>query len=215
MKRIPTSLWLVIVTTIFCIVWSYSGTKEVDVWLFELLPGTIGVTGLVVLSKRFTFSTMAHLMIAVCFILIATGARYTYAEMPLFNWIRDQFALSRNHFDRFGHFFQGLMIGLMAREVLFRKTKVGRRWGLPILSVSFSLAFSAFYELLEWWVVIVFYPDAGPEWLGLQGDPWDAHWDMSMALAGAMVAVLLLPRLHNRSINDRIQSEPAQSTVRP
>jgi putative membrane protein len=91
----------------------------------------------------------------------------------------------------------------MAREVIIRKATVQRRWGVPILSVAVALSFSALYELIEWWVVLIFYSSEGAKWLGLQGDPWDAQWDMSMALAGSIAAVTALAGLHNWSIRRR------------
>jgi putative membrane protein len=205
MKRFSVALWLLIATAVVAGLWSFSGAKELDVWMFELLPGIVGVVGLVVLSRRFTFSALACFLISVSFVLIAAGARYSYAEMPLLDWLWNQLGSNRNHFDRVGHFFQGLTVGLMAREVILRKASVGRRWGLPILSISFALSFSALYELVEWWVVLLFYAQEGAEWLGLQGDQWDAHWDMSMALAGSMTAAFALAGLHNWSVRRRQQ----------
>jgi putative membrane protein len=214
MKRFPVALWLLITTAVAFGCWSFLGARKLDVWVFELVPGTVGVAGLVVLSKRFAFSALTYSLISVSFVIIATGARYTYAEMPLFDWLQDEFGTSRNHFDRFGHFFQGLTVGLMTREVLIRKTTIGRYWGVPILSVAFSLSFSALYELLEWWVVMVFYPDEGARWLGLQGDQWDAQWDMSMALVGSVTAVLPFAGLHDWSIRHRQeQCERPRDTV--
>jgi putative membrane protein len=214
MKRLPISLWLLSATVVVAGGWSLAGAKELDVWVFELLPGIVGVIGLVVLSRHFTFSAMTCVVISVSFVLIATGARYTYAEMPLFNWLRDEFGSDRNHFDRVGHFFQGLTVGLMAREVILRKTDVGRTWGVRVLSVALALSFSALYELVEWWIVLLFYPQEGAAWLGLQGDPWDAQWDMSLALAGSLIAVLPLARLHDASIRRRLeQSAPPQETA--
>ena len=133
------------------------------------------------------------------FLFTATGARYTYAEVPLAHWMIN-FGDARNHFDRVGHIIQGLTVGLMTREVLLRKTTLGNRCGIPILTVSFALAFSALYELLEWWTVLAFYPDHGPEWLGMQGDPWDSQQDMMMALFGTTIATTLMIPVHDWSI---------------
>jgi putative membrane protein len=191
--------WLLLVTLVAS-VWSASGTTSLDVWGFEIGPGIVGVAGLAVIARRFRFSPLAYVVISAAFVLVATGARYSYAEMPLFNWLRDALRLSRNHFDRVGHFAQGLTVCLMAREVIFRTTNVGNGWGLAILSTSVALAFSGLWELVEWWTVLAFYRESGPEWLGLQGDPWDAQWDMSMALCGALVVNTLLARWHDRSI---------------
>lgn len=200
-ERYPTSLRVLLATTVVSSVWSVSGARQLDVWAFELVPGILGVIGLAVIARRFQFSALTYLVITLAFVVIATGARYTYAEMPLFDWLKESLGLSRNHFDRVGHYFQGLTVGLMTREVLYRTTNVGRRWGLPILAVSFALAFSALYELVEWWVVLAFYPDTGKVWLGFQGDDWDAQWDMTMALAGALTSCVVLAGWHNRSLS--------------
>ena len=120
MKRFSVALWLLIATAVIAGFWSFSGAKELDVWMFELLPGIVGVVGLVVLSSRFTFSALTCFLISVSFVLIAAGARYSYAEMPLLDWLWNQLGSNRNHFDRVGHFFQGLTVGLMAREVIIR-----------------------------------------------------------------------------------------------
>jgi putative membrane protein len=194
------SLGVLVVTAVVCSIWSFAGAQERDIWFFELVPGAIGVCALVVLARWFRFSDPVYLMIAVAFVFIATGARYTYSEVPVAHRLSEKMDLSRNHFDRVGHFVQGLTVGLMTREVLRRRTTLGRRVGVPLLSVTFALAFSSFYELVEWWVVLLFYPESGPEWLGMQGDPWDAQRDMLMALLGAICAVTLMASLHERSL---------------
>jgi putative membrane protein len=141
-----------------------------------------------------------YAVVAVHFVILAAGAKYTYADMPLFNWLRDAFHLSRNYFDRVGHLFQGITAALVAREVLIRWTSLGRGWILSFLAVCVALAFSAFYELVEWQWVVWFYPGRGAEWLGMQGDPWDAQGDMLMALCGAVIIVTVFARFHDRSM---------------
>ncbi|HQU44684.1 MAG TPA: DUF2238 domain-containing protein [Pirellulales bacterium] len=128
----------------------------------------------------------------------AIGAKYTYAEAPPGNWLRDAFGLDRNPFDRVGHFAQGFTPALIAREVLVRVGEVRRAWLVLLLSAAVPLAFSALYEIVEWGWVLAFYPDQGPEWLGMQGDPWDAQWDMFMALVGAAAALVCLGPLQSR-----------------
>ena len=155
---------------------------------------------LAAVSPWFRFSRLVYVVVAIHFVILAAGAKYTYAEMPLFNWLRDTLALSRNYFDRVGHLFQGITAALLTREILIRCTALERGRILGFLSASVALAFSAFYELAEWWWVALFYPDKGAEWLGMQGDPWDAQGDMFMALCGAILVVALLARLHDRSI---------------
>lgn len=197
---LPVSLWLLVGVAILSAIWSVIGTHQLDVWVFELLPGTIGVIGLVLIARKFRFSSLVYVVIAVAFVMIATGARYTYSDVPLFNWLQDVLHLSRNHFDRLGHYVQGLTVALMTREVLLRTSNLNRHRGVAILTIAFALGFSALYELLEWQCVVLFYPSSGPEWLGMQGDVWDAQWDMAMAFLGAITATYILFPLHDRTI---------------
>lgn len=199
MKRLdPYSLFLAVVG--ITLAWSAVRPKDYGVWLFELSLGLAGVVFLAATRRRFPFSGLAYALAAVHFAILACGAKYTYAEMPLFNWLRDAWDLSRNHFDRVGHLAQGFIPAIFVREFL-RRTG-GLRPGplLGFLCVSVCLAFSAFYEILEWWVVLEFYPTSGPEWLGMQGDPWDAQLDMLMALIGSSASVLALSAPHERSM---------------
>jgi len=122
--------------------------------------------------------------------------------MPAFNWLRDEFGLARNYFDRVGHFMQGFVPAMIARELLLRKFDIKRGKFLFFIVTSICLAISAFYEFIEWWMVIAFYPEAGMEWLGIQGDIWDAQQDMFMAFVGAILAQLLLNKLHDRSMKE-------------
>jgi putative membrane protein len=141
-------------------------------------------------------------------VVLATAAHYTYEQMPVFNWIRDALGLARNHFDRVGHFFQGFTPALVARELFARTGIVRPGRMLAFIAVCVSLAVSAFWELLEWWVVVLFYPDAGMEWLGVQGDFWDAQWDMFLALVGALTALAAFSRLQDRSVEALAAAEP-------
>ncbi len=181
-------------------VWSFIGAANFWVWLFEIFVGVIAVIVLLLTYRRFPFSNLAYVLVGVHFTVLAVGAHYTYAGTPLFDWVGDVFGLSRNHFDRVGHFMQGFVPLIIAREILLRTTRLQRGKMLSFLGVSVCLGMSAFWELLEMWVVMVFYPGSGPEWLGLQGDVWDAQNDMQIALFGAMAALFLLSRVHDRSM---------------
>lgn len=198
--RVPRDVATLVAVCILATVWSLVKPVDYATWCFEIIPGGIGIIVLTALSPRFRFSKLLYVIVAIHFVVLAAGAKYTYAEVPLGNWLRDAFHLSRNHFDRVGHFFQGFTVALVTREVLVRWTALGPARIVAFLSICVALAFSAFYELDEWWWVAAFYPDQGPEWLGMQGDPWDAQWDMFMALCGAIVVVASLSRLHDRSI---------------
>lgn len=181
------------------LIWSAIRPHDYPTWLFEISLGLAGIAVLFFTYRRFPFSNLVYVFVLLHFIILAVGAKYTYAEEPLFNWLRDTFGLARNYFDRVGHFAQGFTPALLTREFLLRVTPLRPGKMLFFLTVSVCLAMSAFYELLEMWVVFAFYPKAGPEWLGLQGDPWDAQWDITMALGGAILSYALLRKAHDRS----------------
>jgi putative membrane protein len=168
-------------------------------WFFELVLGGLVVIVLYAVRRSFLFSAFVCYVYALHYVILALGAHYTYAEMPLFNWIRDAFGLSRNHFDRVGHFMQGVTPALLAKELLVRKERMKSATLTIVLAVSVSVAFSGLYEVFEWLWVALFYPGRGPEWLGMQGDPWDAQADMLMAFLGGITAMLAGP-LHARSM---------------
>jgi putative membrane protein len=197
--------------------WSAYHPREVDTWFFELIFGWIGFVILVVTYRWFRFSALSYLACAFFFIILSWGAKYTYEYVPWFNWLRDTFGLSRNHADRFGHFFQGFVPALLTRELIMRTSTLRGKW-LASISIAMPLAYSAFYELLEMWWAETFYPGKGPEWLGHQGDPWDAQWDMTMALLGAMLAVLVFRKLHDYTIRQVVevsdQAEASESVSR-
>ncbi len=191
-------LIVLIVLEMIIVAWSGYRPRDYGVWVFELVPGTVGVLVLAATYRRFRFSNLVYVLVFCHYAILAVGAKYTYAEMPLFNWLKDVLDLSRNHYDRVGHFAQGFVPAVIAREILIRLTPLHRGRMLCFLTVSVCLAIIAFYELLEMWMVKVFYPTGGADWLGLQGDIWDSQWDMTMAMIGAVCAYLLLRRLHDR-----------------
>jgi putative membrane protein len=196
-------------------VWSAIGPEDYAVWAFELIPGGLLTAVLILTFRRFRFSDLVYVLICLQFLILATGAKYTYAEVPLFNWLRDELDFSRNHFDRVGHFVQGFVPAMIVREYLLRRTPLERGPILFTFVVSVCLAFSAFYEIVESWFVLLFYPDEGPQWLGMQGDAFDAQWDMTMALLGALLALTLLARVHDRSIEQvlALRARPAESAA--
>jgi putative membrane protein len=206
----PATAVLLSVTMLVAGAWSAWQPVDYATWAFELLPGTAAALVLLwfAFSGRFCFSAVVYLVCAVQFIVLAAGAKYTYADMPLFNWLRDTLELSRNHFDRVGHFLQGVSPTLVARELLLRRTNI-RRSLAGLLAISVAVAFSACYEIVEWLWVVAFYPTQGPEWLGMQGDPWDAQADVLMALCGGLFAVMILARWQDRQVNQLGQSEAA------
>ena len=181
-------------------VWSLLGADDKATWAFEVLPLTMVLIVFVVRRRRFRFSTLAYALLTWFFLIQCLGGRYTFAQVPVPQFVLDLFGFARNPVDRFGHFFQGFVPAILLREWLIRRRAMVRGGTVFWLVTGCCLGFSAAYELLEMWVVLLFYPSAGPEWLGMQGDPWDAQWDMTMAVSGAVLAQLLLGRLHDRSM---------------
>ncbi|ATB31215.1 DUF2238 domain-containing protein [Melittangium boletus] len=169
-------------------------------WLLETGPGLIGMAVLAATFRRFPMSRWVYVCVFLHVLVLTYGAYYTYALTPLGNWARDTFHLSRNPYDRLGHFAQGFFPAFVVREVLLRRTPLRPGGWLNFLTGSVCLAISACYELLEWWAALLLDPAGGDAFLGTQGDIWDAQWDMFMCLWGAMVALAFLARAHSRSI---------------
>ena len=195
--------WLLPVLTVGCIavaIWSFVGAKDKPTWAFELLPLSVVMLVFAIRRRWFRFSDLAYALLAWFFLIQCLGGRYTFAEVPVPRAVMDALGLERNPVDRIGHFFQGFVPAILLREWLIRRRAMAPGGTVFWLVTGCCLAFSASYELLEMAVVLIFYPDAGPDWLGMQGDPWDAQWDMTMALCGAVLAQLLLGRLHDRSM---------------
>lgn len=191
--------WTIVLCAIVAAVfaWSFVGCHDVFTWCLEVAPGVIGIAVLVVLYPRFRFTELVYTAIAAQAIILFIGGHYTYAEMPLFNWIRDHYHLSRNYYDRVGHFAQGFVPALIAREVLLRKTTLRRGKLLTFLVLCVCMAISAWYELFEF-AVARLTGTAADAFLGSQGDPWDTQWDMTFCFIGASFALIFLPRLHDR-----------------
>lgn len=195
MKLHLTLLILFIVASIA----SFIGCKEVFTWFLECIPAFLGVIILIFTYKNFYFSNFTYWMIFVHCLILIIGGHYTYAEVPLFDWIKETFHQSRNNYDKLGHFAQGFVPALIIREVLVRKNVVnGKKW-LGVIIVSFALAISAFYELIEWFVSVNS-GESGDAFLGTQGDIWDTQSDMLTAFIGAIIAVVLFSKLQQRSI---------------
>jgi len=190
-------LWLLVFAAV--LVWSAINPADYFTWFLEVLPAIIGLLVLLATRRSFPLTGLAYVLILVHCIILMVGGHYTYAEVPLFDWIRDAFALTRNNYDKVGHFAQGFIPAIIAREILMRKQIVVVRSWLNFLVVCFCLAFSAFYELIEWFVAVVSGSSA-EAFLGTQGYAWDTQSDMAFALAGAVAALLLLGRLHDRQM---------------
>ncbi len=178
-----------------------SGIRPFDrvTWWLEVAPVLIGASILVATFPRFRLSPLLYRLLFLHAVILMVGAHYTYARAPVGFWVQDGFELSRNHYDRLGHLAQGFIPAILAREILIRLSPLRRGRWLFFLVFSVCLAFSAFYELLEWWAALI--GGASSEsFLGTQGDVWDTQWDMFLAGFGVISALLLLARAHDRSM---------------
>ena len=178
-------------------IWSAINPRDYFTWFLEVFPAVIGLIILVLINKKFELTGMLYFLLLIEAIILIIGGHYTYAEMPLFNWFKEFFDLSRNYYDRLGHLMQGLVPAIIAREILIRKNVLKPGAWLYFIIVCICLAFSAFYEFIEWWVAVVS-GTAAEAFLGTQGDIWDTQWDMFMALVGANLGLILLIKLHDK-----------------
>ena len=190
-------LWLLVFGAV--LVWSAINPTDYFTWFLEVLPAVIGLLVLLATRKSFPLTGLVYVLILIHCIILMVGGHYTYAEVPLFDWIRDSFDLTRNNYDKVGHFAQGFIPAMVAREIMIRKQVVLVRSWLAFLVVCFCLAFSAIYELIEWFVAVVTGHSA-EAFLGTQGYIWDTQSDMAFALVGAVTALLLLSRWHDRQL---------------
>jgi putative membrane protein len=168
-------------------------------WFLETLPVMIGLALLIPNRGRFPLTMLAYRLLALHAVILVVGGYYTYAEVPLFNWLRDTLELSRNHYDRIGHLAQGFIPAILVRELLIRLSVLQPGKLLFLVVTSICLAFSAFYEMIEWWVALLS-EEAAVSFLGTQGDYWDTQWDMFLALSGALLSQVLLSRSHDRQV---------------
>lgn len=173
--------------------------KDLFTWWLEVLPAIILVLILAATYHRFRFTTFTYVWIWLHMLILLIGGHYTYAEVPLFNWLRDTFHLERNYYDRVGHFAQGFVPALLTREILIRVVEIQKRGWLSILVIAVCLAFSALYELLEF-LVAKLTGTAAEAFLGTQGDSWDTQWDMTFALIGAILALVFLRNVQDRQM---------------
>jgi putative membrane protein len=168
-------------------------------WWLEVFPVLIAAPVLIGLRDRFPLTRLATWLVSLHALILIVGGHYTYARVPLGFWAESAFGFARNHYDRVGHFAQGFVPAIVAREVLLRNAVLRRRGWLFFLVTCFCLALSAFYELVEWWTSLA-EGQAADAFLGTQGDVWDTQWDMFFALVGALCAQLLLGRTHDREL---------------
>lgn len=182
------------------LVWSAIKPHDYFTWFLEVLPALIAVAIFAFFYKRFRFTNLVYTIVWLHCIVLMVGGKYTYAEMPLFDTIGNFFGWTRNNYDKVGHFMQGFSPALVAREVFIRKEIVSGKWWTYFLAVAVPLAFSAFYEFVEWWVSLLT-GSAGDSFLGTQGYIWDTQTDMFMCFIGSILSLFLLSRLQDKQIN--------------
>ena len=190
-------LWLLVFTMVF--IWSAIKPKDQFTWFLEVFPALIGLVLILATYRRFSLTPLLYSLILIHSIILMIGGHYTYAQVPLFDMIKEMFTLARNNYDKVGHFFQGFMPAILAREILLRKQVVNGRVWLNTFIISICLAFSAFYELIEWWVALLTGENA-EAFLGTQGYMWDTQSDMALALIGAISALVLLSKYHDQQL---------------
>jgi len=199
MKNIPRSHWGLLIAVVAVILWSCWRPHDRFTWWLEVTPGLAGLAILLATYRRFRFTTLCYTLIALHICVLCVGGHYTYARVPLFDWLRPLLAWQRNNYDRLGHFMQGFVPAIIAREVMLRLDVLKRKNWLSFLVMSICLAISALYELIEWWTALLS-GGAADDFLGSQGDVWDTQSDMCVALIGAACALLFLSAIHNRAL---------------
>jgi len=193
-------VWLGVYITV--LVWSGIHPKDTFTWFLEVVPALIGFIIILFTYKKFPLTPLLYTLILIHMIVLMVGGHYTYAEVPLFDTIKDLLHQTRNNYDKVGHFMQGFMPAILAREILIRKHIVtaSKLW-LNYIILSIVLAFSAFYELVEWWVALATGDDA-EAFLGTQGYVWDTQSDMMYALIGGIMALILLSHWHDKQLKN-------------
>src|SRR3954464_6854101 len=188
------------------LVWSAIRPFGYELWALEVFAAVVGVALIVATYRRFPLTDLLYVLIFLHALILLVGGHYSYARVPLGDWVRDAFHLARNHFDRLGHFAQGFVPAMVAREILIRKNVVRGRGWLFFLVFCIALAISASYELFEW-AVAVLSKSSAEDFLAMQGDPWDTQEDMATAVVGAIVAQLALARWHDHLLKKYVRPE--------
>ena len=195
-RMLPLALLALVAAAL--VVSAISPTDRLTWWL-EALPVLIALPLLTLTAQRFPLTNLLYVLIACHALVLLLGAHYTYAQVPLGDWVRDELGLMRNNYDRLGHFVQGFVPAIIAREILLRKSPLQRGGWLFFIVSSVCLAFSASFELFEWLVAVIGGGSADA-YLATQGDVWDTQWDMFLALCGSVTAQLTLASVHDRAL---------------
>ena len=190
-------IWLFIYSVVF--IWSLINPKDLFTWFLEVLPAMIALIVLAITYKNFKLTPLVYTLILIHCIILMVGGHYTYASVPLFDFIKDFLNQDRNNFDKLGHFAQGFIPAIVAREIIIRKSIITIESWRNFFIICFCLAFSAFYELIEWWVALLS-NEASNDFLGTQGYIWDTQSDMAWALFGAILALIVLSKYHDKQL---------------
>lgn len=203
MAYIKTLGWLVVFLSVLA--WSAIEPADRLTWWMEVIPALAGFIILFMTRQRFPLTPLLYTLILIHAVILMVGGHYTYAEVPVGDWLAELSGGDRNNYDKLGHFAQGFVPLMIAREIMIRNKVVAARGWLNYLLLSVVLAFSAFYELIEWWAALLS-AEAAESFLGTQGYVWDTQSDMLWALCGAILALLTLAGLHDRQMRDLAQS---------
>lgn len=200
--NIKTLIWVIVF--MFILAWSAFEPADRLTWWMEVIPAIVGLIILFLTRQRFPLTELVYVLILIHSIILMVGGHYTYAEVPVGDWLRDLMGGDRNNYDKLGHLAQGFIPVMIAREIMIRNKVVSTRAWLTFLLLCVVLAFSAFYELIEWWAALLS-AEAADAFLGTQGYVWDTQSDMLWALCGAILALLTLSKLHDRQISSLVK----------
>lgn len=196
-NKVAISIWIIIFMAV--IIWSGIGPKDRVTWMLEVVPAIIGFVAMAITYKRFPLTPLLYGLILIHSIILIVGGHYTYAEVPLFDDMKQWFGWERNNYDKLGHFVQGFVPAMIARELMIRLNVFNSAKWRTFFIISFCLGFSAFYELIEWWVALLS-DQAAESFLGTQGYVWDTQSDMGWCLLGAIIALLTLSKWHDKQL---------------
>lgn len=184
------------------LIWSGIFPYDRLTWTLEVTPVAIGMGVLVATYSRFRFTRLPYIALFLAGVLICIGGHWTFSRVPIGNWAKEAFNLSRNHYDRVGHFMQGVFSALVIREMVLRRSGVRRGLWLFLLVTASSMAISVLFEFLEWFVAVAI-GDGSQAYLATQGDEWDAHWDMFLAFIGSIGVQFVLAGVQDRQLRNR------------
>lgn len=191
--------WFLLLAVSATLAWSAIAPTDRLTWFMEVVWVVVGLPLVIALRQRFPLTRVLLWLLAIHAVILIYGGKYTYAETPLGDWARTAFDLARNHYDRLGHFAQGFVPAILARELLLRRTPLRPGGWLFYLCCAAALSFSAFFEFIEWWAALIMGGDADA-YLATQGDVWDTQWDMFLALCGSILSQLMFQRMHDRQL---------------